>query len=119
MRFAMYRIVFGSVVVVSLMAGGSALAIEAPSSADSHGAQAASPNKSAATAKIVRHGHKSGSHRKVAQARGVNAKPRATEPFGSAGGVDLPVASPRRESAPSETPWTGFHVGVEGGRSGR
>jgi hypothetical protein len=119
MRFAMYRFVFGSVVVVSLMAGGSALAIEAPSSADSHVVQAASPNKSAATAKIVRHGHKSGSHKKVAQARGVNAKPRTAEPFGAASGADLPVASPRRESAPSETPWTGFHIGVEGGRSSR
>jgi hypothetical protein len=70
-------------------------------------------------AKAVRHSHKSGAHKKVARAHGINAKSQATEPFGSASGVDLPVASPRRESAPSETPWTGFHVGVEGGRSSR
>lgn len=114
----MYRIVFGSVVVVSLMAGGSALAIEAATSAGSHSTQAA-PSRNDGTAKAVRHGRKSGTHNKVARAYGVNAKPRTAEPFGAASGVDLPVASPQRESAPSETPWTGFHVGVEGGRSSR
>ena len=115
----MYRIVVGSVLVISLIAGGGALAVEVAASSGSQGTQAAPTDKSAGTTRTVRHSGKSYARKKIAHVRGQNAELRAADPFGSASGPDLPVASPQRQSAPSETPWTGFHVGVEGGRSGR
>ncbi len=115
----MYRIVVGSVLVISLIAGGGALAVEVAASPASQGTQAAPTDKSAGTTRTVRHSGKSHARKKVAHVRGQNAELHAADPFGSASGPDLPVASPPRQSAPSETPWTGFHVGVEGGRSGR
>lgn len=115
----MYRIVVGSVLVISLIAGGGALAVEVATSPASQGTQAAPTDKSADTTRTARHSGKSHARKKVAHVRGQNAKLRAADPFGSVSGANLPVASPPRQSAPSETPWTGFHVGVEGGRSGR
>lgn len=115
----MYRIVVGGVVAVSLIAGGRALALETATSPASQDRPAASPSKnSAVPAKTVRHHRKSDSRNKVAHAHGMNIKPHVAEPFGSASGVDLPVVSPQ-QSTPSQTPWTGFHVGVEGGHGGR
>lgn len=116
----MYRIVAGGVVAVSLFAGGSALALETATSPASQDRPAASPSKnSAGTSKSVRHNGKSNGHKKVAHVRDLNARSRAAEPFGSANDADLPVVSPQRANTPSQTPWTGFHVGIEGGRSGR
>lgn len=115
----MYRTVVGAVLAVSLTASGSALAVETAVSPASPRTQTAARNKSGGTAKTVRHSRKSGDHKRIAHMRGLNANPRTTEPLGSAGSADLPVVSPQQKSAPSETPWTGFHVGVEGGRGGR
>lgn len=116
----MYRIVARGVVAVSLLAGGNALALETASSPASQDRPAVSQNKNrASTAKTERHRGKSNGHKKVSDVRGLSAKSRAVEAFGSASDTNLPVVSPRRENTPSQTPWTGFHIGTEGGRSGR
>lgn len=114
----MNRIVIG-IVAVSLIAGGRVLAVESGMSPASQGTPVVLQNESAVPAKNVRHQHKLDSRNKVAHVRGMSVKPRTTELFGSASGVDLPVVSPRQQSAPSQTPWSGFHIGVEGGRSSR
>lgn len=115
----MYRMVIGSVVAVSLIASGRALAVETGTSPASQETHAALQNKSLGPAKTVRHHRKSDNRNKVAHAHGMNIKPHTAEPFGSTNGADLPVVSPQQQTVPSQTPWTGFHVGVEGGRSGR